>query len=69
MEMLSSAVFGNGAVHGQILVEQDGEQSQRNYLEIGYDRSVFLLAYHDRIDEKTLIAIAKTFSADDSPAV
>ena len=65
LENTFNCCYGNGAVYGRILTEEKGVQTQRYYLEIGYDRQVFLVAYNDRFDEKMMVAIAKTFAATD----
>ena len=62
---LTSAVFSNGAIYGTYLTEHQGQQSERLYLSIGYDRSITLLVWDDTMSESMLKTVAQTFVAAD----
>lgn len=65
LKTLSSAVFGNGCTHGRFLTEYNTDQSEQYYLNFGYDRSITLLIWDDRIDEAMVKDMAKTFVAQE----
>lgn len=62
---LTSAVFSNGAIYGTYLTEHQGQQSEKLYLNIGYDRSITLLVWDDTMSESMLKTVAQTFVAAD----
>lgn len=65
LQILTSAVFSNGAIYGTYLTEHNGNQSEKLFLSIGYIRTIDLLVWDETMDEEMLKTIANTFVSAD----
>lgn len=61
LQLLSSAVYSNGAVYGKMLMQNGDTRTENYYLSIGYDRNVDLVVWDERVDIVTVKLIAQSF--------
>ena len=64
IKLLESAILSNGATYGKTLVLKDGEESERLYLDIGYNMNVLFIVWDDKVNSELLKKIAMSFVAD-----
>lgn len=64
IKTLTSAVLSNGAIYGKALVEKDDCESEKYYLELGYERKILLIIWEETLNDELVKKIARSFVAE-----